>query len=147
MEPLILPAEAYIQNWKSVQYNGKLIQSNAISFTTDRGEAVRSKSEKILADKFYKLDIPYRYEYPMELQGFGVIYPDFTILNTRTREEYYWEHLGMMGDANYCDKAIKKINTYIENNIFPGERLILSYEINNYINLNAIDTLIQRYLL
>ena len=35
----------------------------------EKGERVRSKSEKIIADKLYMLGIPYRYEYPLVLDG------------------------------------------------------------------------------
>ena len=56
------------------------------------------------------------------------IYPDFTVLNLRTRQELYWEHFGMMDDAQYADTAIKKIGQYEQNGIMLGEKLIATFE-------------------
>lgn len=55
-------------------------------------------------------------------------YPDFTLLNIRTRKEILWEHFGMMDDPEYVEKAVQKIMTYEQNEIFQGENLILTYE-------------------
>lgn len=66
----------------------------------------------IIADLLNKEGIPYRYEYPIQLNGVGWIYPDFTVLNVRLRKEYYWEHLGMMDDYSYAEKALQKISSY-----------------------------------
>lgn len=54
---------------------------------TQKGERVRSKSEKTLADYFYYHGIPYKYECPLLLKGFGIIYPDFTFLTRRSQKE------------------------------------------------------------
>ena len=63
---------------------------------TAKGERVRSKSEKILADYFYSRKIPYHYEKPLHLRGYGIVYPDFTLLSRKTRREVYWEHEGLV---------------------------------------------------
>ena len=60
--------------------------------------------------------------------GAGIIYPDFTFLSSKTRQEIYWEHEGMMDDEIYARNAIRKIHTYEKNGIYPGERLILTFE-------------------
>lgn len=83
-------------------------------FLQKRGERVRSKTEKIIADKLYSMGIPYRYEYPVKIKGYGMIYPDFMLLNISTRENICFEHFGMMDNAEYCEKAIKKIEGYIK---------------------------------
>lgn len=79
---------------------------------TEKGEAVRSKSEKIIADKLYMKEIPYVYEQPLYLKGYGYVVPDFKILNVRTKKEYYLEHFGMMDDYEYAKNAIKKIECF-----------------------------------
>ena len=38
-----------------------------------------------------------------------IIHPDFTVLNVRTREILYWEHLGMMDNKEYIESALAKI--------------------------------------
>ena len=89
---------------------------------------MRSKSEKILADYFFRNNIPYKYEKPLILKGYGTVYPDFTLFSPRLRKEIYWEHEGRMDDPVYARNAVKIIYSYEQNGIFEGERLILTYE-------------------
>lgn len=147
VQPYVLPDEQYVAQWEGVIYVGKEFDKNAPEIYTERGERVRSKSEKILADKFYMMKIPYRYEYPLQLRGYGTVYPDFLLLNRRTRKEYYWEHFGRMDDIEYCNKTIRKIGDYQRNNIFPGKKLLLTYETSTYpLNMKAVDDLIKEFL-
>lgn len=118
------------------------------SILTERGEVVRSKSEKILADKLFMLKIPYIYEMPLHIKDYGYLTPDFTILNKRTRKEYYWEHFGQMDNPEYSEKTIKKINTYERNHIFQGKQLLLSFETSTqYPNTKQLDSFIRQFLL
>lgn len=151
--PYILPDDKFIQMWEAeiiLEKKKHKIKDpiEGKEIYTEKGEVVRSKSEKILADKLYKLGIPYVYEPALYLKGYGYVNPDFIILNPRTRKEYYWEHLGLMGNVEYCEKSIKKIETYIKNHIIPGKQLILSYETDNYVlNMKVAEELIKEYLL
>ncbi len=147
VKPYVLPDEEYVKQWEAVSYQGKSFDKNAPEIYTEQGERVRSKSEKILADKFYMMGIPYRYEYPLHLQGYGIVHPDFVVLNKRTRKEYYWEHFGRMDDIEYCNKTIRKMGSYQRNNIFPGEKLLLTYETTAYpLNMKCVDDLINEFL-
>ena len=128
VEPIRETEEQYIQNWESVKYQGKDFEEDVPEFYTARGERVRSKSEVIIADLLNRESIPYRYEYPVNLKGTSIVYPDFTLINVRLRKEMYWEHLGMMDDPSYAEKALQKISLYEQNGIFLGEKLILTYE-------------------
>ena len=56
-----------------------------VEFYTEAGECVRSKSEKILADGFLRMGIPYIYEPELELADGGRMYPDFALLHKRKR--------------------------------------------------------------
>ena len=123
-----MPWEQRLCEWKSIPYAGKEFAENVPVIYTKKGERVRSKSEKMLADIFYENGIEYKYECPLKLRGFGIIYPDFTFLRKRDGKELYWEHDGRMDDPGYAEKAIRKINSYISNGIFPGDRLILTFE-------------------
>ena len=71
---------------------GKLYRSacNPQEIFTERGEQVRSKSEKIIADSLYRNGIPYRYEHPVYLRGMGVVHPDFICLHVKKRKEILW---------------------------------------------------------
>lgn len=117
-------------------------------FMTERGELVCSKSEKILADKLYLMKIPYIYESTIFLNDSGYVSPDFVVLNIRTRQEYYWEHFGMMEKPEYCEKAIRKIASYEKNNIYVGKKLLVTYETTSQtLNIKRVESLMKEFLL
>lgn len=147
IQPIIQSEEDYIRGWENLEFSGKGIDERTPEMYTAKGERVRSKSEVIIAEALKREGIPYRYEYPVFLKSFGEVYPDFTVLNVRKRKEIYWEHLGMMDDADYVENALKKIEAYEENGIFAGENLILTYETKkNPLNPKAVNRMIKRYL-
>ena len=140
--------EQQLEIWENKGYEGKEFREEEVLILTEKRERVRSKSEKILADYFYRNNIPYKYEKPLMLKGIGTIYPDFTFLSRKTRKEIYWEHLGRMDDPNYAKSAIKKIQMYENNDIFVGERLILTYETAaTVLNTRDIERKVEKYLL
>lgn len=129
---LIVPYEIsddeYGRLWENVSYEGKAFSEDLPEIYAERGDRVRSKSEKMIADKLYMLGIPYRYEFPVKLKGYGIVYPDFLILNKGTRKEYIFEHFGMMDNPEYANHAIKKINLYANNGYVLGKNLLASWE-------------------
>ena len=94
IEPVVPTWEQRVKKWKSKEYSGKGFQEGATIILTEKGERVRSKSEKIIADYFFRNGIEYKYECPLYLKGVGTIYPDFTLLSRKTGQEMYWEHNG-----------------------------------------------------
>ena len=147
VKPIEESEEEFVHQWQKVVYEGKGFQEDAPEIYTMRGERVRSKSELIIADLLNREGIPYRYEYPIYLNGYGRVYPDFNVLNVKSRKEWYWEHLGMMDDLGYVEKALRKLSTYESNGFFPGDGLILTYETKSMpINQKQILRLIQQYL-
>lgn len=150
-QKLITPVEPTFsqlqERWYSEAYEGKTFKEGTPLILTEKGERVRSKSEKILADYFYRNNILYQYEKPLKLVGYGTVYPDFTFLSRRLQREIYWEHEGMMDKADYAITAIKKLNSYQMNGIMPGERLILTFETEQYVlNSKIVGELVDRYL-
>ena len=140
--------EQHVEDWETQEYQGKEFQEGTALILTQKGERVRSKSEKILADYFYQKNISYKYEKPLYLKGIGMIYPDFTFLSRKTRQEIYWEHNGKMDDPTYAQNAVRKIRAYEENGIYPGERLILTFETEKMIlDIRIVKRLAERYLL
>ena len=115
--------EKELVRWYDSEYHGKEFYEGTAEIVTEKGERVRSKSEKILADYFYRNNILYQYERPLYLKGYGTVYPDFTFLSKKTRKEIYWEHEGMMDKPEYAKSAVKKIESYQRNGIHLGERL------------------------
>lgn len=139
--------EQYIADWEAVSYSGKGFEEDFPEFYTAKGERVRSKSEVIIADLLYREGIPYRYEYPVEVEGWGKIYPDFTVLHVEDRREIYWEHFGMMDDGAYVENAIQKISIYLQNGICSKENLMVTYETKkNPLNQKSIKLMIEHYL-
>lgn len=141
----VISDDEYIKKWQDVKYVGKVIAEDGPEFITEKGERVRSKSEKIIADKLFTLGIPYRYECPLILNGNIKMYPDFTILRMPSREEVYLEHFGMMDDNNYVYKVMLKLNTYEKNGIYPGVNLFITHETSrNPINTKALDRILKK---
>lgn len=139
--------EQQLQQWMAKEYKGKGFREGTPVILTERGERVRSKFEKILADYFYRNGILYKYECPLYLKRFGTVYPDFTFLSKTTKQEIYWEHDGRMDDPIYAQNAVRKIHAYEENNIFPGERLILTFETEQVVlDTRIIEKLVHKYL-
>lgn len=141
----VISDDEYIKQWQELEYEGKSFDDDTKGIVTERGERVRSKSEKIIADKLYALGIPYRYEYPLILEGNIRIYPDFTILRIPQREEVYLEHFGMMDDTNYVETMLYKLSSYERNGIYMGVNLFVTYETSkNPLNTKALDGLIRK---
>ena len=146
--PVTLTDEQYIEKWQKVQWQGRPFAAESPVFTTTRGERVRSKSEVIIADTFSRCHIPYRYEFPLELKNQRRFYPDFLCLNVRTRKEYLWEHLGMMDDPEYAEKAVSKLKVFSENNIHTGLNLIITMETQKCpLSPGQVERLIKEFLL
>ena len=150
-QALVTPVEPtwnqIVTRWYEEEYQGKEFQEGTVGILTEKGERVRLKSEKILADFFYKRNILYKYEKPLYLKGYGTVYPDFTFLSKKLGQEIYWEHEGMMDKPEYARTAVRKIGSYQKNGIYPGERLILTFETEqNVLNSNNIEELVKKYL-
>lgn len=136
--------EEYIKQWQAVEYERKPIINDMQVIVTERGERVRSKSEKNIADKLYMLGIPYRYEYLVYLEGNIKVYPDFTILRMPEREEVYLEHFGMMDDMDYVNKTMHKLSTYEKNGIYLGVNLFITFETSmRPMNTKVLDELLR----
>lgn len=132
--PYILTDEEYTQQWLTQPYNPKPFNFDAPEIYTEKGERVRSKSEKIIADKLYSMGIPYRYEAPVKIKKHREIltfYPDFTILDVSNRREIILEHFGMMSNPEYAQKTVGKLNLYGKNGWFPGKNMMITMETEN----------------
>ena len=147
--PVLPTISQKIEAWQKSDYRRNSYKFDTKQFiTTDKGERVRSKFEKILADTLNRYGIPYKYECPILLPNGNKIYPDFTILNKRTGEEVYWEHFGMMDDPKYFFKTIEKIQTYQMLGIRLGRGLIMTFEYSEKgMDQRDIEEIIRKHLL
>ena len=151
VNPACLPAEDFAELWQNVQYSPKTFSEDTPELYTSRGERVHSKSEIIIADTLHRLKIPYRYEFPLKLTTENgekrTFHPDFICLNLRTRQEFIWEHFGMMDDAEYASSTAQKLKLYEKNSIFPGKNLIISMETSaSPINSKQVEKTAKQYL-
>lgn len=145
ISPYYITDMEYIANWIAEPYEAKKVQEEQPEIITERGERVRSKSEKMIADKLLMLGIPYKYEHPIYLADVGVVYPDFTLLDIKNREDVLLEHFGMMDNSTYCENVIKKINAYQNNGYFMGKNILYTFETyKNPSNMKNIEIMIRR---
>lgn len=146
LRPVVLPDDLFAAKWQAVQYEKKEFAENAAVHYTEKNERVRSKSEVLIANALNRAGIPYHYEKPLTV-GSNIFHPDFTVLRLSDRKEMYWEHLGMMDDKEYSSNALRKIRTYEEYGIFPGDRLIITSETYKLpFNLTIINRTIDHFL-
>lgn len=146
VKPIRKPWTQQLEEWVAQPYKAPPPGFPTLGLSTKKGETVRSKTEKILADLFYDQHIPYKYECPLRLER-KWWYPDFTFLSPYTKEEVYWEHHGMVDDEAYMNRMIQKIMVYEQNGIVPGKNLILTFETKTLpLNLRWVQQLINRIL-
>ena len=147
VDPIIIPDDELVLQWHErfkTEQNGF---RDELQYQTDRGELVRSKSEKILADTFNKNDVPYVYEPMIKLKNGHTLFPDFALLNVRKRKTIYWEHFGLINDPEYAQRSMKKIDEYERNNLICGDNLIFSTESHESpLNLHLIENKIRLFL-
>ena len=131
-EPDIVPISKKIQDFNNVTCKGLLFsETDKTEYFTHRGERVRSKSEKIIADELDRHGIPYHYEMTLQLRVDGQMkefHPDFTAMNITTGEIKYIEHLGMMDNPNYYGNALAKLDAYERNGLLIGRDVLLLHE-------------------
>jgi hypothetical protein len=134
---------------KPVKVGDSFLEERLIHITS-RGEAVRSKSEVIIANLLHASGVPYHYEHPLEIDGI-VKYPDFTIEDDDAGITYYWEHCGMLPDPGYRRRWKEKQAWYRANNILPqaegggtkGTLIVTEDQADGGIDSSRIDTLIK----
>ena len=149
--PITLTDSQYAELWQNVAYRKKKIAEGSQALTTENGETVRSKSEVIIANALKSHNVPYRYEFPLVIEtaddDHREFHPDFYCLNLRTRQEFAWEHFGMMDDADYTENAVQKRALYSANGYFPGKNLIITMESQNTpLSSLQINRIINEYL-
>ena len=146
IDPLFQTDEEYLKQWQAVAYQGKPFSNEAPVYCTSKGERVRSKSEILIADRLTKMGIPYRYEYPLYLKGFGTIYPDFLLLNLFMKREIILEHFGLVDQPDYANNMVRKIETYEKNGYYLGENLLITMETSAApLNMRMFDEMIRHY--
>ncbi len=144
IKAIYIPDIRYICEWREQEYEKMGFKTESPEFYTRNGLRVRSKSEVIIADMLDEMNIPFLYEKPLKLRSVTV-HPDFTLLDAANRREIYWEHFGMMDDADYRNNAFCKMREYEENGIYQHDRLIWTFETGRQpIDTRALRKMIKR---
>lgn len=130
VSPIMVDAEENALCWAKKDYKKSDYKPEEKIYLTKKGDMVRSKSEAMLADMYFEMGALYRYECGLVLKNGKCVYPDFTLLNKRTRQLIYHEHLGRLDDEKYRLKALKKLEAYRENGIYTAKNLFLTYEVD-----------------
>jgi hypothetical protein len=134
--PITPTAEQKVKAWLAEPYPSMTKYAESATYLTEKGEYVRSKSELMIADRLYHAGIPYKYECPLEFPQelhaesgkTSRFYPDFTIYLPEQEKELYWEHFGLMSDADYLAHAISKLSFYQRVGLLQSGQLILTFE-------------------
>ena len=146
--PEYLSDEEFVRQWQNTPYTRLGFKEEDQEFYTAKGERVRSKSEILIADALGRHNIPYLCEFPVYNHGVLFAAPDFKCLNVRLRKEYYWEHLGKLGDEDYARRNVRKMDKYSLADDFDESRLILTFETDSQpLNTKVIEEKIRKYLL
>lgn len=88
----------------------RFLERNLIHCASD-GKLLRSKSEVIIYETLLKYDLNPQYEFKLTIDGVTKR-PDFYISDDDSGVEFYWEHLGMLSDADYANKWKEKLAWY-----------------------------------
>ena len=60
---------------------------------------------------------------------------------------FYWEHAGRMDDPRYSNDFVQKMNLYMENQLFQGEDVVVTYEtMTNPLNIYNVNILVQKMI-
>lgn len=147
--PMVLSKEENVRKWCAEKYKGNDFHQENLRYETEQGELVRSKSEVIIANILHqhREDILYKYERPLEVLIDGnvkTIYPDFTILNIHSGCIVYWEHAGRLDDPYYASEFVKKMNTYVSNDLLPGRDVVITVEtLGNPLDVSVVKRLVK----
>jgi ATP-dependent exoDNAse (exonuclease V) alpha subunit len=95
---------------------------------TRRGEMVRSKSELVIANHLFSVNLRYEYERPLDGSvAVGRLRPDFSFI-TDAGDVVVWEHLGMMSRDDYRRGWEWKRKWYEQNGFRLGENLFTTQD-------------------
>ena len=87
----------------------------------ENGQMVRSKSELVIANMLWQMDIDYMYEDPVEGEQVpGKVRPDFSFVDP-AGDLIIWEHLGMLSRDDYRKSWEWKKDWYAKNGFIDAD--------------------------
>lgn len=138
VRPIIRSPKMKVEDWKAIKHETYLEHPEQLILDTERGEIVRSKSERDIANALFrkKDKLLYKYEPTLILEDPFTheqieTHPDFEIIILATGEIFYWEHAGLMDEQEYARSFARKCRLYENNDIVLGRNLIITFETKN----------------
>ncbi len=130
--------------WHNSIYSQNPYKSEQLIYKCNNGIYVRSKSERIIANKLFEYGLIFKYEAPLKLNS-DTLYPDFTILR-EDGKVVIWEHNGLMNNEDYILQTFRKIRKYRKANFIQHTNFICTEE-EDIQDENTLDDIIFRFLL
>ena len=145
-----LPSDPFfarkIIEWMKIPCPKNTYYPEELKHRTTAGCIVRSKSEAVWAEKLKHYRLPFKYEFPLHLNG-EEYRPDFTVMR-QDGKMVYIEHCGLMIQENYMRHFQKKMQDYYRNGIVLWDNLILTFDDSEgRIDVNLIDAEINNKIL
>jgi hypothetical protein len=115
-------------------------------YIASNGTKVRSKQELFIINKLLSeesLDI--YYERPLKVDTYAK-FPDFTVVNKKTKTVFHWEHFGINNNSEYSDKMTSKVQWYRDKGyrlIEEGGNLIITYFENDKKLYDSVASIIE----
>ena len=110
---------------------------------TDKGDLVASKSEEMIANMLFAMDIEYEYEKEMVLNGSHVL-PDF-IIHKKDGSIVIWEHAGLLENDEYAQRFSKKLKIYEQAGFTRQNNLIITRDVDGSLPAKDIRRVIDVY--
>ena len=149
--PGINQADQYIEGikrhveWAKEPYEKSTYKPERRKYPTSAGFKVRSKSEQSIVEQLVNYGVPFRYEEVIWINNWPYS-SDFTFRD-RGKNKFYWEHAGMMDIPVYKNKHEHKMKTFEGIGIVPWKNLIVTYDVDEVINVPLIKSIIENEVL
>ncbi len=138
--------DQFLNKWVHSPHEHNPLYPEQLKIRTVRGELVRSKSESMIADRYFYYRLAYIYDSVFRM-GQYTFYPDFQIMLPGTHQIIIHEHLGLLHDPKYRAEALRKLDIYISNGFYPNINLLLTTESPDHpFSLSDVDSLYVNYI-
>ena len=123
--------------WMSDEFLQSDAFKNKLIYKTEKGDEVRTLSERDISNKIFSDDrFVYRYE-PMLILDNYPYYPDFEVMLRETGKKVVYEHAGAENIDGYDENFSNKLRRYNRNGYKLGENLLVTFS-DDIRNLNDI---------
>ena len=147
VEPDFLPDDMVRELWDNFQYESLGFSANYPEYYLTNDQRVRSLAERKIGNRWVERDVLFLDAFALRMQDGGLVQPDFTCLNLRTRKIYRWEHLGRLDEHSYLEKNLRKLERYRQSGFQLCVDLIVSQDTGgNPLSEREIDRLIDNFL-